>query len=134
MLWGDPRNVGKSYFRLKGWAIGILIPRAVSPGATVGIIAPASPYDRYSDIERGIAWWESHQYHVKLAKSVLARANYVAGPPEMRAADVTAMFIDPAVDAIQCLRGGYGSAEMTENEHESQGRVQTFHGGGDRRG
>ena len=89
-----------------------LIADALPPEGTIGVVAPASPYNRYSDVLRGIAWWEAHGYRVKLAQGALARTGYVAGPPEDRARDLTAMFTDPAVDAIQCLRGGYGSAQV----------------------
>lgn len=88
-----------------------LIAKAIAPGATIGIVAPASPYDQMSDVERGVAWWESRNYKVKFAEGALHRTNYVAGTPESRASDVMATFADAEVDAIQCLRGGYGSAE-----------------------
>ncbi len=89
-----------------------LIANALPPGGTIGIVSPASPYDTYSDVLRGIAWWESHGYHVKLAEGALERTDWVAGSPEQRARDLMAMFSDPSVDAIQCLRGGYGSAQV----------------------
>ena len=88
-----------------------LIGKSIPTGATIGIASPASPASRYSDILRGIAWWESHGYHVKLAEGALERSDYFAGSPERRAKDLLALFEDPEVDAIQCLRGGYGSAE-----------------------
>jgi muramoyltetrapeptide carboxypeptidase len=88
------------------------IPKALAQGGTVGIVAPASPYAAYSDVLRGIAWWESRGFHVRLAKGALERSDYVAGPPEKRAQDLMEMFSDPSVDAVQCLRGGIGSAEI----------------------
>jgi muramoyltetrapeptide carboxypeptidase LdcA involved in peptidoglycan recycling len=48
-----------------------LIANALPPGGTIGIVSPASPYDTYSDVLRGIAWWESHGYHVKLVEGAL---------------------------------------------------------------
>ena len=32
--------------------------------------------------------------------------------PQLRARDLMAMFADPGIHAIQCLRGGYGSAQV----------------------
>jgi muramoyltetrapeptide carboxypeptidase len=89
-----------------------LIARALPAGGTIGIVSPASPYSTYSDVLRGIAWWEARGYHVKLSEGALERTDWVAGSPELRAKDVMAMFLDPGVDAIQCLRGGYGSAQI----------------------
>ena len=89
-----------------------LIPKALPDGGTIGIVSPASPYNNYSDVLRGIAWWESKGFHVKLAENALERTDWVAGSPEQRAQDLLSMFLDPTVDAIQCLRGGYGSAQI----------------------
>ncbi len=85
---------------------------ALPSGGTIGIVAPASPYTNYSDVLRGIAWWEARGYHVKLATHALQRTNWTAGSPEQRASDLMAMFTDPDVDVIQCLRGGCGAAEV----------------------
>ncbi|HEY6541416.1 MAG TPA: LD-carboxypeptidase [Ktedonobacteraceae bacterium] len=89
-----------------------LLSKAVPTGGTIGIVSPASPYNTYSDVLRGIAWWESKGYRVKLAEGALARTDWTAGSPELRARDLMAMFTDASVDAIQCLRGGYGSAQI----------------------
>jgi muramoyltetrapeptide carboxypeptidase len=80
-------------------------------GGTIGIAAPASPYDSRSDVLRGVEWWESLGYRVKLAEGIYARDDYVAGDPRRRAEDLNALFADPEVDAMQCLQGGYGSAQ-----------------------
>ncbi|MFL5966386.1 MAG: LD-carboxypeptidase [Gaiellaceae bacterium] len=85
--------------------------RPLPPGGTVGVAAPASPYDARSEILRGVEWWEEQGYKVKLAPGAHARDDYVAGDPRQRGADVTAMFADPEVDVVQCLQGGYGSAQ-----------------------
>jgi muramoyltetrapeptide carboxypeptidase len=60
---------------------------------------------------RGVEWWESQGYKVKLAEHVFARDDYVAGSAEGRAADLNALFADPEVDVVQALQGGYGSAQ-----------------------
>jgi muramoyltetrapeptide carboxypeptidase len=77
----------------------------------IGVAAPASPYESRSDILRGVEWWESQGYRVKLGEHVFARDDYVAGDERDRASDLMAMFADPEVDVVQCLQGGYGSAQ-----------------------
>jgi len=89
-----------------------LIARALPAGGTIGIVSPASPYNTYSDVLRGIAWWEARGYHIRLAEGALERTDWAAGSPELRARDLMSMFLDPDVDVIQCLRGGYGSAQI----------------------
>lgn len=86
-------------------------PRALRAGGTIGVPAPASPYFNRSELLRGVEWWESQGYKVKLADGVHERRMYTAGDPQVRADDLTALFADDEVDVIQCLQGGYGSAQ-----------------------
>jgi muramoyltetrapeptide carboxypeptidase len=88
-----------------------LYAKSLEPGGTIGVAAPASPYDARSEVLRGVEWWESQGYRVKLADGVFARDDYVAGDPKQRAADLVALFEDPEVDVVQSLQGGFGSAQ-----------------------
>ena len=88
------------------------IGRALPQGGTIGVPAPASPYHNRSAILRGVEWWQASGYTVKLGDGVFARDHWVAGGAEERARDLMAMFADPEVDLVQCLQGGYGSAEL----------------------
>ncbi|HEY0415185.1 MAG TPA: LD-carboxypeptidase [Gaiellaceae bacterium] len=81
-------------------------------GGTIGVAAPASPYDMRSELERGIEWWESRGYRVRTAAGVHDRDDYVAGDPRRRAEDLNALFADPEVDVVQSLQGGFGSSEL----------------------
>jgi hypothetical protein len=96
----SPYIVSKQFYEQKENLIETLLARAVPPGGTIGIVSPASPYDSYPDVLRGIAWWESKGYHVKLAEGALARTDWTAGSPEVRARDLMTMFADASVDAI----------------------------------
>jgi muramoyltetrapeptide carboxypeptidase len=85
--------------------------KPLPPEGTIGVAAPASPYDARSEVLRGVEWWESKGYRVKLAPNVFARDDYVAGDARERAADLNALFADPEVHVVQALQGGYGSAQ-----------------------
>jgi muramoyltetrapeptide carboxypeptidase len=89
-----------------------LFGKPLPDGGTIGVAAPASPYESRSDVLRSIEWWESQGYRVKLAEHVLARDDFVAGDARDRAADLHGLFADPEVDVVQCLQGGYGSAQV----------------------
>jgi muramoyltetrapeptide carboxypeptidase len=89
-----------------------LFGRPLPDGGTIGVAAPASPYESRSDVLRSVQWWESRGYRVKLAEHVFARDDYVAGDARDRAADLCGLFSDPEVDVVQCLQGGYGSAQI----------------------
>jgi muramoyltetrapeptide carboxypeptidase len=85
--------------------------RPLPAAGTIGVAAPASPYDARSEVLRGVEWWESKGYRVKLAPNAFARDDYVAGDARERAADLNALFADSGVDVVQALQGGYGSAQ-----------------------
>jgi muramoyltetrapeptide carboxypeptidase len=89
-----------------------LFGKPLPDGGTIGVAAPASPYESRSDVIRSVEWWESQGYKVKLAEHVLDRDDFVAGQARDRAADLNGLFADPDVDVVQCLQGGYGSAQV----------------------
>lgn len=85
---------------------------ALPEGGTIGVAAPSGPYFQRSDVLRGVDWWESKGYRVKLAKGVWEQDDYNAGTPEERARDLTDMFADGEVDVVQCLWGGTGAMQL----------------------
>jgi muramoyltetrapeptide carboxypeptidase len=89
-----------------------LLAHPASPGATIGVVTPGSPPETRAEVQRGIDWWESQGYRVKLMPGALEQGDWHAGSPELRARDLQAAFADPEIDAIQTMRGGYGSAQV----------------------
>jgi len=92
--------------------VDLLIPPAAPPGSTIGVVSPGSPPETRASVQRGIAWWEGQGYHVRLMPGALAQDGWHAGSPEVRARDLQEAFADPELDAIQTMRGGYGSAQV----------------------
>jgi muramoyltetrapeptide carboxypeptidase len=88
-----------------------LFGRPLPEGGTIGVAAPASGFKNRSEVFRGVEWWQSKGYRVKLGEHVFERDTYVAGDEHDRAADLQAMFADDEVDVVQALQGGYGSAQ-----------------------
>lgn len=86
--------------------------RPLPDGGTIGVAALASPYDMRSELERGVEWWETRGYRVKLASGVHDRDDYVAGDATSRAHDLHTLFADPEVDVVQALQGGFGASEI----------------------
>lgn len=92
----------------------MIFPPALKLGDTIGLIAPSSPVpaDR---VEACKALLESWGYKVKEGNGIYSALHgYLAGPAPARAADINAMFADPAVKAIFCLRGGDGSCQVMD--------------------
>jgi muramoyltetrapeptide carboxypeptidase len=82
----------------------------LEPGATIACVAPASPaFDRRL-VSAGLRALEAHGYRPLLQAD--RRDGHLAGSAQERAAELEAAFADPAVDAVICLRGGYGSGQL----------------------
>lgn len=84
-----------------------LLPRALRPGGTVGLAAPAGPVDP-ARLDEGERWLEAAGFGVLRRDDLLARRGYLAGDDERRAKELMELVADERVDAILCARGGYG--------------------------
>ncbi len=87
--------------------------KRLEAGDMIGLVAPASPSEA-SKVEKAIAYLEKQGFKVKPGKSVYGSRGYLAGSDELRACDLNHMFEDDDVDAIFCLRGGYGSQRILD--------------------
>ena len=87
-------------------------PRGLRPGATLAIVSPAST-PKAELVQQGIAKLTGLGYKCKLSPHALDRGPlYYAGALEDRLDDLHNAFADPAIDAVLCTRGGWGSAEL----------------------
>jgi muramoyltetrapeptide carboxypeptidase len=82
-------------------------PRAIAPGATLGIAAPGGPVDP-DRLAEGEARLRAAGYRTLRRDDVVARRGYLAGDDARRAKEMMELVQDPRVDAIVCARGGYG--------------------------
>jgi len=90
----------------------LIRPKRLQPGDTLGIIAPASAPPDPKNIDRSIAALEKLGFKVKFAPNVRKRLGFLAGSDRERAGDLMRMFGDRRVNAILCVRGGYGAARL----------------------
>jgi muramoyltetrapeptide carboxypeptidase len=90
----------------------LLKPRRLAAGQTIGIAAPASPTNEPEGVRFAIDTVESLGFRVKPAPHLFDRNGYLAGDDADRAADLNELFTDEDVDAIFCVRGGYGSSRL----------------------
>ncbi len=87
-------------------------PRALYSGATLAVLSPAST-PKPELVQEGIAQLTRRGYKCVLSPHALDRGPlYYAGSVRDRVRDVHEAFADPAIDAILCTRGGWGSAEL----------------------
>ncbi len=90
---------------------GLIKPACLHPGDTIGIAAPASPFDKKS-FKEGVGIIESLGFNVKTPENVFKRDGYLAGSDKERAESLMRLFEDDAIQAIFCARGGFGSMKL----------------------
>ncbi len=92
----------------------LLKPRRLKEGATVGLVSPASASWLGEEIDVLRETVLALGLKPRLAPHALDRYGYLAGRDADRAADLNAMFADDSVDAILCVRGGWGSNRLLQ--------------------
>lgn len=81
---------------------------AVRRGSRVTVLSPAS-YPQPEKLAKGVEALNRLGFLPSVGKQALAKAHhYFAGTTQARLDDLHAAFLDPAVEAIFCSRGGYG--------------------------
>ena len=88
-------------------------PPALAPGARVALVAPAGPLAEGA-VDRAVARVRDWGFEPVEGAHVRGRHGYLAAPDAERAADFDAALRDPSIDAVWCLRGGYGTMRIVD--------------------
>lgn len=85
--------------------------RLLKKGDTIGVVATSSPCneEKLAKVNELVHLG----FNVRIGETCYQNyGGYLAGTPDARASEVNAMFANPEIDAIMCLRGGYGSPQI----------------------
>ena len=87
---------------------GSLIPAKLSPGDTIGVIAPSDPVPPgFEDrLQAGQSLLESLGFRVKFGDCIRKNTLGYAATPQEKTDDLHKMFSDPEVKAVICAQGG----------------------------
>ena len=86
-------------------------PPRLKPGDTIGIVAPAGPFDP-EKFMKGKSVLESMGFQTVFEEGIFQKHGFLAGTDIQRADQVNRLFADTTVQAIFCARGGYGSMRI----------------------
>ncbi|WP_229483654.1 S66 peptidase family protein [Massilia horti] len=89
----------------------LIKPPRLRQGDLIGLIAPAGHVSDAA-IEKSVRHIESLGFRAKEGRYLREVYGNYAGSAEMRLADLHAMFLDPEVKAIWCIRGGSGAISL----------------------
>ena len=83
-------------------------PKPLRRGGTIAIVAPSGPLEAET-VFKGEELLKEMGFDVIIAPSCFEKKGYLAGLSDrQRAEDIMMMFADEEVDAVLCMRGGYG--------------------------
>jgi muramoyltetrapeptide carboxypeptidase len=91
-----------------------LFPKALAPGDTIEIVAPAKYLDR-ERVSLAKKRLEQMGFKVKLPKNLFRKNGFLGGTDAERAGEINAAFADPEVKAIFPGTGGYGTTRIVDD-------------------
>ncbi|TAK39781.1 MAG: LD-carboxypeptidase [Lysobacteraceae bacterium] len=91
---------------------GRLLPRPLQAGDTIGLVSPSAAVDERLSLQLAGEAMQALGFKVKTGEHYASRRGHLAGTDAERAGDLNAMFADPGVDGIVCVRGGSGAARL----------------------
>lgn len=92
--------------------MNIIKAKRLNLGDTIGIIAPAGSVDSGVEAELAKNFFENLGYKIVFGKHIFKQNRYLAGTDEEKLEDLHSFFADDNINAIFCLRGGYGCTRL----------------------
>jgi muramoyltetrapeptide carboxypeptidase len=89
-------------------------PPRLARGCRIALVAPAGPLLERDDITRAETLCRALDYEPVPGAHVGGHYGYFSGTDEERLADLNAAFRDPSIDAVWCIRGGYGVTRILD--------------------
>ena len=92
----------------------IIKPKRLSKGDTVGVISPSSGVTP-EEFAKALQNMADLGFKTKIGKSAQSRIGFLAGTDKERLDDLHWAFSDKEIDAVWCVRGGYGASRFLPN-------------------
>jgi len=100
-----------SIINLSMYKLPKILPPRLKKNDVIGLVTPSSSITP-EQLDETIKKLENLGYRVYYNSSVLDEYGYFAGKDSERAEEIMHMFSNKAVDAILCVRGGYGAIRI----------------------
>ena len=94
--------------------MNIIKPPSLKKGDTIGILATAGAVESKENVLRAKQFFEERGYRVVLSENVFDKCRYLAGDDEKKVEELHKFFLNPEINAIICMRGGYGAIRLIE--------------------
>jgi muramoyltetrapeptide carboxypeptidase len=101
----------KIHISMQSREIKPIRPPRLEQGDTIGIVAPAGPFDP-EKFKQGETVLKNMGLRIFYDEGIFQHHGFLAGTDAQRADQLNRLFADPSVQAIICARGGYGSMRL----------------------
>jgi muramoyltetrapeptide carboxypeptidase len=89
-------------------------PPRLTRGSRIALVAPAGPLLERDDLTRAEALCRALDYEPVMGAHAGGHYGYFSGTDDARLADLNGALRDSAVDAVWCIRGGYGVTRILD--------------------
>lgn len=92
--------------------MNLIKPKNLEVGDTIGILATAGAVEDKESVLRAKKFFEDKGYKVVLSENIFEEFRYLSGTDEKKIEEMHRFFSNPDIDAIICMRGGYGAIRL----------------------
>jgi muramoyltetrapeptide carboxypeptidase len=90
----------------------LIKPKALKSGDTIAISSPAGAVWDDLQTEKFVSILTQLGFKIKRGGTLISKFGYFAGDDNFRAEELNGFFLDPEVNAIFCMKGGWGCARL----------------------
>lgn len=95
-------------------SLPLIKPPSLKAGDTIAISSPAGAVWDEVQVDKFVSILENSGFQVKRGQTLKEKHGYFAGTDELRAKELNDLFADKYVDAIFCMKGGWGCARILD--------------------
>lgn len=89
--------------------------KPLTSGARIALVAPAGPLQKPDELVRAESNTRALGWEPVVGRNARARTGYLAGNDRDRVDDINNALRDASIDAVWCLRGGYGMLRILDD-------------------
>ena len=92
--------------------MNLIKPEKLKKNDTIGIVATSGNLKSEESLKKAVLYFENKGFSVVLAENLYDIKRYLAGEDGVKIEQLHKMFLDKNINAIFCMRGGYGAIRL----------------------
>ena len=92
--------------------MNLIKPEKLKKSDKIGIVATSGNLKSEEALKKAVLYFENKGFSVVLAENLYDKKRYLAGEDGVKIEQLHKMFLDKNINAIFCMRGGYGAIRL----------------------